>query len=276
MRTAAESVGVPLPVCLGPATVALLAQPLCFPVVVKPVAGTLFASRFGRKLFVAKNARELATCIARVEAAGIACDVYDLIPGTDDQIYAHTTYLDRQGRPSGGLTIRKLRQSPPGFGVARIAELVPDPPGLREATIELARRIGLCGIAEAEWKRDARDGSFRFIEINGRSVIFNALLRRGGLDLAAMAYGESVEGHIEEPHATGCPGVWINLHADLLYSLLGRSETWESWGQLVAPYRRPLLEAVWSARDAGPFLAQWGRSARAMLTSRGRATRGQG
>jgi D-aspartate ligase len=275
MREAAESVGISVPACHGPAASALLARPPRFPVVVKPNAGARFAARFGVKVLVARDAPELEACVARVEAAGLACEVYDLIPGADDQIYAYSTYLDRRGVPCGGLTIRKLRQSPPGFGVARLAELVPDPPGLREATIELARHIGLVGIAEAEWKRDERDGSFRFIEINGRSVIFNALLRRGGLDLAALAYGETVEGNLEAPSCAGWPGVWVNLHADLLHALLGRDETWTSWRQLFGPYRRPVLEAVWSARDPGPFLVQWGRSARAALGSLGGTARQQ-
>jgi predicted ATP-grasp superfamily ATP-dependent carboligase len=278
MREAAAAAGLALPAYHGPASVALLDrvgshgvnQPLVFPVVVKPTAGSRFAARFDCKLFVARDARELAACIARVTDAGIPCDVHDLIPGGDDQIYAHTTYVDRRGRPTVGLTIRKLRQSPAGFGVARVAELVPDPGGLHEATVELARHIGLSGIAEAEWKRDARDGSLRFIEINGRSVIFNGLLRKGGLDLAALAHGEAVAGEIPEPRLSGWTGVWINLHADVLHGLLGHEEA-AGWRARLGPYYlRPICEAVWSARDPAPFFAQWGRSARAVLASRGK------
>jgi D-aspartate ligase len=272
MYQAAEAVGLNLPTRYGVASAALAFDGIRYPVVVKPNAGSGFATRFGCKLLVARNAAELAASIARVESAGIPSGVYELVPGADDHIYAHTVYLDRRGEPRGALTIRKLRQSPSGFGVARAAELVPDPPELRDATIELARRIGIRGIAEAEWKRDARDGSYRFIEINGRSVIFNALLRKGGLDLAFLAFSESMQGFVPSFQPTGWPGVWINLHADLLHALLSRSETSAGWRQILAPYRRPLVEAVWATRDPAPFFAQWGRSARAALTSLARAT----
>ena len=54
------------------------------------------------------------------------------------------------------LTVRKLRQSPPLFGDARVAELERGPGALREATVELLRRMGHRGVAAAEFKLDPR------------------------------------------------------------------------------------------------------------------------
>lgn len=262
MLEVARSVGADVPHDYGPAVQATAARgDLRFPVLVKPLAGYRFQARFGSKLFVAQDGEELRRAIRRVGEAGIPAQVVDCVPGADDRIYQHCTYVDARGEPLGSLTMRKLRQSPPFFGVARVAEIPARPPDLREPTVEILRRIGHRGIATAEFKLDPRDGSVRFIEVNGRSVNFNPLLRRAGLDLAGLAWADHVEGSAERARPNGWPGVWINLHADLLHAMLRRREQPLSARELIAPYRRPRIEAVWSAADPLPFLAQWSRTA---------------
>jgi D-aspartate ligase len=256
------AVGVEAPHCYGPAVEATAALPeLRFPVVVKPILGYRFFSRFGCKLLVARDRAELRTCVARFAGADMAGQVFDLVPGADSEIYAYCAYVDARGEPHGGLTVHKLRQSPPFFGVARVAEIVGDQPTLREATIEILRRIGFRGMAAAEFKRDPRDGRLRFIEINGRSVVYNALLRRAGWDASALAWADYVEGQVQPMRPSGWPGVWIHLHADLLYSALYHRDEGLVFSDFVAPYARPKIFAVWSARDPVPFLTQWSRTA---------------
>ncbi len=271
---AATAAGIEVPLRWGPAdeTTARRAD-IRYPVVVKPTIGHRFLARFGTKLLVAHDPAELLRVVRRFADAGHAGDVVDLVPGADDQIYVHSTYVDARGVAEPGLTVRKLRQSPPSFGVARVAELVDAVPELREATVEILRRLDFRGIAAAEFKRDPRDGRFRFLEVNGRAVLYNALLRAGGLDVAALAWSEHVAGRPERQRASSWRGVWVNLHADLLYSVL-RNDEQMRFAEFSAPYRRPFVEAVWSARDPAPFLAQWGRSAwrgaGAMLRADGR------
>ena len=263
MHESAAAVGVDSPVHFGPATEETAARPeLEFPVVVKPLVGYRFAARFGTKLFVADDRAELRRCIAAVSAAGIEAQVVELVPGADSAIYQYTTYLDAAGEPLGALSVRKLRQGPPGFGIACVAEVVPDPEDVAETTIALARRIGLRGIASAEFKRDARDGRLRFLELNGRSVVYNSLLRRAGLDLPWLAWSDHVPGRPERVRPSRWPGVWVNLHADVLYAAFYRNSQRPGLAEFVGPYRRPKLEAVWSARDPRPFVAQWTRTAR--------------
>ena len=277
MTEAARALGIACPVAYGAAEPAVVERDdLRFPVVVKPRAGYRFGARFGRKLFFATSRDELRAAVADVAAAAIEADVAAFVDGADADIYAHATYLDARSEPIAGVTIRKLRQSPARFGVARVAEIVADPAdqvgaraiaALRDATIALARRIGLRGIAVAEFKRDARDGVFRFIEINGRSVIYNALLRRAGLDLAALAWSDAVDGAPLRPTITPWPGVWIHLHADVLHAFVhGRSEGL-GVRDFVAPYRRPKVYGVWSVADPMPFWSEWGRTAWVALTT---------
>jgi predicted ATP-grasp superfamily ATP-dependent carboligase len=141
-----------------------------------------------------------------------------------------------------------------------VAEVVEEEPGLREATVEIARRMGVRGIISAEFKRDARDGRLRFFELNGRSMVYNGLVRRAGLDLAGMAWREHIGEQPGPPTAPDWRGVWIHLHPDLLRSALEGRRGHMGLAEFVAPYRRPKIEAVWSPRDPMPFAAQWSRS----------------
>ncbi len=201
MLDLAAEVGLDLPSRHGPAEPATAARDLPYPVVVKPNRTFPFASRFGVKLFTARGRDELVDRIGRLADQGIDAEVSELVPGGDERVYAHCTYIDAHGEPRGGLTVHKIRQAPPSFGDARVAEVVPDPPGLREATVELLRRIGHRGIASAEFKHDPRDGRYRFIEVNGRSFVYNGLLLRAGLDMAGLAWSDHVEGRTERPAA---------------------------------------------------------------------------
>jgi D-aspartate ligase len=256
MLNAAQAVGILIPYCYGPAVPATADRSdLRFPVIVKPLAAYRFAELFGCKVFVATNLLELRQAIARIEKAGIPCQVYDVVPGPDSQIYCHCIYMDGRGNPRAELIIRKLRQSPAFFGVARVAEVVSESALPREADIEFLRRIRFQGIAVAEYKLDPRDGIFRLMEINGRSVIYNGLLRKAGMDLAALAWAAK----------TQCwPGTWINLHADLLYSALRSRDEGLHFGEYLKPYLRPKIEAVWSTHDPMPFLVQWKRALQAL------------
>ena len=72
-----------------------------------------------------------------------------------------------------------------------------------------------------------------------------------------------MEGRTERQRPNGWGGAWIHLHPDLLHSALSRRTGRMSWRDFRAPYRRPWIEAVWSARDPVPFAAQWSRRAAA-------------
>jgi D-aspartate ligase len=270
MLAVAEAVGLDLPRRYGPATAAA-STALRFPVLVKPDVSHRFRARFGCKLFAAPDRRALEDAVARLRESGLSGHVFDCVPGSDREIHAYCTYVDAAGEPRGGVTVRKIRQGPPRFGVACVAEIVDDEPVLRDATLAILRRVGFRGIASAEFKRDPRDGRFRFLEVNGRSVIYNGLLRRGGVDLTTLAWADQVCGAPLDATPNGWPGVWVNVHADLLYALAARGDGAPSLRELLATYRRPMVEALWSARDPRPFLAQWlGTARRGIGMLRGR------
>ena len=91
---------------------------------VKPVVGYRFTARFGVKLFPARDRAELRAAVDRITAAGLDGEVFDCVPGGDDQIWTYSAWIDGRGEPGPGVTVRKIRQSPARFGVARVARVV--------------------------------------------------------------------------------------------------------------------------------------------------------
>jgi D-aspartate ligase len=279
MHALAQSVGLEVPVCYGPASAETASEPPSYPVLVKPVQHDRLISSFGAKLFLARDADELRVSIDRLAGARLRGLVFEFVPGPDQNIYVYCVYLDARGEPSTGVTVRKLRQNPPLIGGARVAEIVPEVPGLREATVALLRRVGFRGMAFTEFKRDQRTGRFVFIEVNGRAVQFNSLLPPTGIDLVTMAWCDFVLGERPRAQPTGWRGSWIHLQADIRCSFSHRRLERLSLAQLVAPYRRPKTFAVWSASDPRPYLAQTAlgmRGALAALRRRRSATNAAG
>lgn len=258
---AAARVGIDLPRSYGSARLdRLRGRDFEYPLVIKPAEGPAFYRHFGKKLLLARDESELLAAVESVEASGLSCELLDFVPGPDRQIYHYQVYMDRDGEPLGGFALRKLRQSPPYFGVARAAETA-SAPELRERTVELLRELAWWGMASAAYKLDPRDGRYRLTEVNGRCCKSHGLARRAGISYAQLAYGECV---LAEPGAgvepNGWQGVWLHLHADLLYTARwsGREEI--DWADFRRSYAGPKTYAVWSARDPAPFLAEWGRT----------------
>lgn len=256
MHDLAEDVGLDLPICHGRTTADTAAKTLPYPVLVKPIQHDHLISSFGTKLFFAADQHELRTAIDRLDGVGLDGLVYDFVPGPDTNLHVYCVYMDARGEPSPGITVRKLRQYPPVIGGPRVAVTAPEEPALREATVELLRRVGFRGMAFAEFKRDPRTGRFVFIEVNPRAVQFNNLLPPTGIDLVAMTWSDFVLGEPLRPRRTAWQGSWIHLEADIRCSIAARRTERLGLGELLAPYRRPKRFAVWSSADPRPWLAQ--------------------
>ncbi len=250
---AAQDVGVDVPRIYGDAEPLVAAQSgMTFPVVVKPVESRPFVKCFGVKLFVAHNRAELARAIQKVHARGLRAQVMDLVPGPDSQFHNYSVYIDRHGQPVAELPMKKLRKSPPFFGVVRVAETTTNM-ALREPTLALLRRIGWRGMASAEYKLDPRDGRYRLMEINGRSFLLQGLACRAGVNYSQLAWQEAAGASVSGS-PNGWSGMWIHVLDDLYYGTFFRRLERLSVGQYLSPYCRPKTYAVWSARDPRPFM----------------------
>jgi predicted ATP-grasp superfamily ATP-dependent carboligase len=258
--------GIGVPVNYGPADQFVASQAgIRWPVLIKPNDSTKFQSLFGKKVFVANNATEFEARFALVRQAGISAQILDLIPGPDSLCFNYTAYFDVAGRIVAEFPIRKIRKSPPFFGIGRVVESLHDGEivrGLRESTIAFVKAAGWHGPVSAEFKLDPRDGRLLLIEVNGRCSFVQQLALHAGIDYAWLAYQEAAWGAAARPSASEWNGVLIHLHADLLNAMFfGKIEAL-TFEQFLAPYFRRKAFAVWNAGDPLPFFAEWGRTLR--------------
>jgi len=256
----AQELGIDLPVCYGSVDSRSPCDEIEYPVIVKPLEGHRFYERFGSKLFFARGKDELRLALGEVERSQLDAHVYDFVPGPDSHFHNYSVYMDRNGEPVAEFSMKKIRKSPPLFGVCRVAETGSKAP-LREPTIEMLRRIGWHGMANAEYKLDPRDGRYRLMEINGRCFLMQGLARRGGVNYPLLAWKEAVSMQQIGAQPNDWQGVWIHLHADLIYSAAALPTERLGARGFFSPYSRPKTFAVWNSRDPKPFAMQWWKSA---------------
>ena len=164
-----------------------------FPCVLKPDQSHLFFRRggSGAKVVVVNDAAELRREFARVAAMGVEMFVTEVIYGESDEFVSYFGYLDQEGESLVDFTKRKIRQSPPGFGIGTYHETTLDLE-VAAAGLRFLRAVGLRGLGNVEFKRDARDGRLILIECNPRFTLSNELARIAGVDLVLLSYNRAL------------------------------------------------------------------------------------
>lgn len=160
-----------------------------FPCGLKPLEGHLFRAETGsyEKVIPVAGRSELIALADPWLQAGLQFMLTEIVPGDDDQLYSLLTYLDGSGEPLFEFTTRKLRQDPPHFGVGCYF-LHEEHPAVTAAALRFLRACGYRGIAQIEFKRDARSGEFKLIECNPRIALPIALTTASGLDVPLFIY----------------------------------------------------------------------------------------
>ncbi|MBV9421310.1 MAG: hypothetical protein JOZ98_00225 [Solirubrobacterales bacterium] len=166
---------------------------LRFPCVLKPAQSHVFARRAasGAKVLVVNDASELRREYTRLAAMDVEMFATEVIYGESDEFVSYYGYLDERGENLVSFTKRKIRQCPPGFGDGTYHETTRDP-GVAAAGLRFLQAVGLRGLGNVEFKRDARDGELILIECNPRFTLSNELARVAGVDLAVLSYNRAL------------------------------------------------------------------------------------
>ena len=178
---------------------------LTFPLIVKPHFTHVYERRSGQKFERVDDFDHLLRAYEALSAAAIPTLLVEWIPGPDDRLCSYYTYLDGEGTPHFHFTKRIIRRFPVGMGNAcyHVTDWNPE---VRDLALKLFRWVGLRGLANAEFKRDERDGLLKLIECNARFTAANCLVARSGFDLAAFVYNRIV-GRPQPPLETYTPGL---------------------------------------------------------------------
>jgi D-aspartate ligase len=224
------------------------------PVVVKPAIKEHFIYATKAKAWRADTDSELRDAYRKAaEIIGSAeVIVQEMVPGGGDHQAAYCA-LFRDGEAVAEMTVLRRRQHPSDFGRASTFVETVDLPELREPSVRFLRAIDYHGLVELEYKRDARDGEYKLLDVNARTWGYHTLGAAAGVDFPYLLYRDQLDLPVLPAVAT--PGVrWIRLLTDLPNAArdlrAGRLATW--------PYVQSLLrahtEAVFALRDPLPGL----------------------
>lgn len=194
-----EQLGVPYPRTLNVCNVEKISaiRGMQFPVLIKPnkredLTRTVFRSLYlESETALTKN----SLIIEKYLLDGINFLASEYIPGDDTNIYAYTGYRSKEGVIQNEWIGKKLTQFPDLFGVFSSASNEA-PEIVREQGRALLEGMDLMGIAEPEFKFDSRDGKYKLMEINLRSMMWH---RTGNLSGVNLQYTQWLDATGQRP-----------------------------------------------------------------------------
>ncbi len=259
-----ERLGIPMPRTYHDVTSCTArASMFEFPLLIKPAVSAQWP--FGRlKGLLVKDISQLEDRLQELERTGAPAIVQSMIPGPASQLYTVLAYISQTGEPMIWGTYRKVRQYPADFGLAAVAETI-RVPALEEAALGLLRDLHFTGVCGIEFKRDPRDGVFRFIEMNPRFQLSNSLLDCAGANLALTMYSDLTDcaAARQKPYRTGVAWIALNLELKACRDLAARGEfSWAGWAKSLRSIRTEAL-FVWD--DPLPGFAAYLRMLRNVL-----------
>lgn len=201
--------------------VSALAEQVAFPCMIKPALIQRLKDQMrGKKGWIARDEREYQAQIAKLPPEAGTLLGQEIVPGPESDITLWCGYLS-DGAVLNGFTARKLRQFPPGFGSASLAQSHPEPESTQIA-VRLLQKLGYRGVASAEFKRDPKTGALKIIEINVRPSLWFSLTTAAGRQVVLSAYRDlaglsQIEEHAQIQGVRWCYGV-KDLYSRIFYA----------------------------------------------------------
>ena len=237
----AQEIGVPVPGFFSPYTVESLIQEkdkLTYPCILKPHETHKFFPVFQKKSLVVRNFEELIDKFTLVKKNNLSVMVSEIIPGADDHLYNYLSYTDGNGSVLAEVCMQKIRQYPPGFGMARVSRTVPIIREIKDLSLRLLKSFSYHGFSSVEFKFDRRDYKYKLMEINVRPVLQERLFLAAGINFPYITYLDQVEGIRYVSTACEAEIYWIDLIRDLQAFLKWRKR--EKW--TCADYLKPYFK----------------------------------
>lgn len=224
------------------------ADELGFPLLIKGADGARLEARGLRKMVIVRSRHELAEHFARMDdPAHPNLMLQEYIPGGDDSIWMFNGYFDRNAKCVGGFTGRKLRQHPVHTGATSLG-LCTRNAAVERSAVGFLEALGYRGIVDIGFRHDARDDSYKILDVNPRiGATFRLFVSGDGTDVARLLYLDLLG--MPLPKATAVEGrKWLDENRDLFASRAYRREgtlTTASWLRSL----RGIDETAWIALD---------------------------
>ena len=160
----------------------------------KPVDSASFIGRYGVKAFRTRDLAETRALLTRFQADGHLVVAQEYVPGPGSSHFLIDGFAGENGDVCALFARRRLRMYPLDFGDSThmisipLTEVGPAIQSLQT----ILKAIQYRGIFSAEFKLDARDGTFKILEINARVWIYVEFAGRCGVDVCTMSYRDAL------------------------------------------------------------------------------------
>lgn len=171
-----------------------IANPPSTRLFLKPVDSASFMRRYHVKAWRVHDPVDARAQLARLQTDGHRVVLQEYVPGPASNHFLIDGFASAHGQVRALFARRRLRMHPPDFGDSTcmisvpLAEVEPAVQALRA----ILTAIGYRGIFSAEFKLDARDGTFKVLETNARVWIYVEFAGRCGVDVCTMAYRDAL------------------------------------------------------------------------------------
>jgi len=225
----------------GNESVEYIVDQIRFPLILKPYLIHKLKRRLhGKKVIFVKDVKELEGILVNWRDCLKYMLIQEVIEGEESDIWIFKGYFDENGKLLDSFTGRKIRQYPPVFGSACLAESAANDT-IAQMSIELLTRLGFQGLCGTEFKFDRRDNEYKMIEINIRPQLWDDLMRISSRNLILTAYCNLIDHKI--------PTVSAQIQN-------------VKWGYLT----RDFLSAIWHMKQGNLRFSDWLKSYKGLST----------
>lgn len=231
-------------------------EKLCFPIIIKPTTRLDINQNIFRNLII-KNAsqwKEVQQKIEKYIEKGYEFVASEYIPGSDNQIYAFVCVQDKNSEIIGEWSGRKLSQHPDNCGVASSAENIRIDDVITQGR-KIVTEMKNHGITQPEFKFDERDGKYKLMEVNLRSMMWNRVGALSGVNLHLTQYYTATlsDKLVLENQSTDIKISWVLMMHEIP-NLILRKDYWKVFrGNIARKNNRNW--AIYDPNDIKPFIA---------------------
>lgn len=251
----AESLGISIPltkVITNESDLELFTKEVEFPCIIKPCQSHKYFEIFRKKMVMITDSDQLIKEYNSAAHFNLDVMIQEYIPGDDTNgvnynsyFWNNDCYLD--------FTAQKIRLSPPQFGVPAVlmSKIIPE---IVIPSQKILNELGFDGYSCTEFKKDERDGVYKFMEINGRHNRSTLLSVKCGLNFPWLQYKHLVYGELPIRKGFEKGIYWIDFTRDLFAFIQYRKKGKYSIIRFLYPYLKKHIFAVFNFFDLKPFI----------------------
>ena len=226
-----------------------------YPVILKPVRGHEFFTKFNIKNFEVNNFEELSAKYGLCLKENQEVMVQEIIVGPETNLYKMQTYINSKGILSAKFFWNKIRQHPPMFGVGRVGISTERNEEVEQLALKLIKRSKYKGYFSIEFKKDLRDNQLKLMEVNTRMPRNGILAVASGVNFPWIIYKDIVDNEQVLVDSYTKNFYYIEIGTDVYNAIFNNKKENFTIRDYIRPYlSKNKVFAVFSITDIKPFL----------------------